>query len=665
MKCIAAIAFGLLSLCGVFFGTGSVQAAEKEAWKLVVMDPMAAPLSCACVAGVGQRRYELLGAYLKQEMGLPVEITFDESLVLARSRMTSGADLVIGKRSVVEFDARRMGIQLTPIATLTDRKGLDNLAGLVVVRHDDNAKSLEDLKGSVIALGPEDSDEVHQAALELFRRHGAMVDWKFKTFASIDAAVYAVADGEAKGALVSDFLPPLLEGCGKIAKDSLRVIAATDPVPFVTLFALSHVSDGEVSDLRRTLQQVSKESALLTALESKDGFVMSEPSLTTTQWTDWRGPLRAGFSPDVPQKLSNNRILWTADATGPAMAGIAATEKFVVVADKSKDLTSDIFRCLDASTGESIWTIEYPADRELEYTNAPRANPLIADDLVYLSGALGDIHCAELSTGKIVWKANLLERFGAQPLNWGQCSPPLLVDGRLIVNPGAKQASLAALDAKTGITLWQTPGHAAAYGAFIEATLGGRRQIVGYDSSSLGGWDPGNGARLWTLVPPGASDFNVTTPIVVDGKILLATENNATRLYAMDDKGCIVPEPISENQDFAPDTCTPVVTDSCAFGNAYGEFFCLDVRHGLKTHWSVKDEMFYDHANLISGKDRVLVWTTTCDLLLLRASSERYEVVSHIRPFPEDSAESMSHPAIIKNRLFLRDQTRIICLSLE
>src|SRR6185369_473196 len=103
---------------------------------------------------------------------------------------------------------------------------------------------------------------------------------------------------------------------------------------------------------------------------------------------------------------------------------------------------------------------------------------------------------------------------------WGMCSTPLIVDDLLIVNPGSANASLAALDGATGATRWVTPGLHAAYSAFICAEPGGRRQIVGYDRHSLGGWDVKTGKRLWKVVPPTEGDFNVPTPVAVDGGIV-------------------------------------------------------------------------------------------------------------------------------------------------
>ena len=278
-------------------------------------------------------------------------------------------------------------------------------------------------------------------------------------------------------------------------------------------------------------------------------------------------------------------------------------------------------------------------------------------------GAFGHLHCVEIDTGRIAWKRHLYREFGAEALVWGATSAPLIIGKRLIVNPGGKNASLVALDVDTGREVWRTPGHAAAYAAFIDAQLDGVRQIIGYDSASLGGWDPVTGKRLWTHVPRGASDFNVATPVVIGNRVLLATENNGTRLVSFDGKGHASATPAASNEDFAPDTCTPVVVGNRAYGAAYGELYCLDVEDGLRTVWVVQNDMFYDHVNVIAGKDRVLAWTMSGDLLLLRTGTDKYDVVSHLRPFGSDEIDSMSHPAIVDSAIFLRAKGKLACLS--
>src|SRR5438132_5976337 len=83
---------------------------------MVVMDPLAAPLSCPCVQGYAQRDYDQLAAYLTSELGSPVVAVYNASLPAALDRDTKGrADIVVGKHSVVQYDAKRVHLQLRPV----------------------------------------------------------------------------------------------------------------------------------------------------------------------------------------------------------------------------------------------------------------------------------------------------------------------------------------------------------------------------------------------------------------------------------------------------------------------------------------------------------------------------------------------------------------------
>ena len=649
----------------------STETAARPARTLhvVVMDPMAAPLSCACVAGQGQRDYDAWSQDLSRKTGWEVMLTFDESLKLAQRRTGLAADLIIGKHSVVRFDADNMQQQIRLVSRLSDPNGATTLSGVVLVRENDPARSLADLKGRSLTLGPIEDADCHAAARQLLREHNLTNSVSISAAGSLDECAYRLLDGETDAAVLPEFMPRFLEACGKMEPNALRVIGRTKPVPFVSLFATDRVNEQTENRIVATLAHVAENPELLQALESQRGFVAPGDRTAQTDqsggWADWRGPGRRGQSPHVPASLPERMdVAWSAEVTGPAMAGIAATDEFVVVADKDADLKRDIFRCYDARSGQPRWTLEYPSERFVDYTNAPRATPVIADHSVYLQGVWGELHCVDLRTGDVLWKRNLLTDFDGEELNWGYSVPPLIVDDRLIVAPGGPEASLIALHRETGETLWQTPGHAAAYSPFLVTSVRGSRQVIGYDVAGLAGWDPANGRRLWELIPPGQSDFHVGTPVEIDGRILLATENNATRLYEFGEDGKLDTDPIAWNDDLAPDTCTPVVINNRIYASAYGELYCLDLENQLRTVWSELNDLYYDHTNLIAGNDRVLIWNTTGDLVLIRADVDRYEVVAHTRVFDGD-VESMSHPAVVGNRLYLRSQNELKCLLLS
>ncbi|MBM3853779.1 MAG: hypothetical protein FJ399_11585 [Verrucomicrobia bacterium] len=637
-------------------------AAESPPLNLIVMDPLALPLSCTCIAGLGQRRYDLLAQHLQPFIGRSIKVTFDESLALATSRTGGRADVIVGKDAVVRSDAGNARLAVRPLAALTDEEGATQLRGVFLVRRTSPAKTIADLVGRTISLGPVEEEEAHGAVERTLKRLNTTA--QLKTARSLDDAALAMNDGEADAAVVSDFLPRLLEGCGKLERGSVRMIGETDPVPFIRVFATATVAPDLEEKIARGLAAVAGKPELLAALESKAGFVDLRQDVITA-WTDWRGPGRKGFVPQLPRRFpANPRKIWSSPLTGPALAGCAATEQFVVVPDKSADFKWDIFRGLSARDGKELWHLQYDAPDSLEYSNVPRAMPVIHDGLVYLQGALGHLHCVELATGKVIWNTHLFADFGATLLTWGACLPPLVVEDKLIVAPGARDASVVALDRKTGQVLWKSPGHAGAYGAFIHGTFNGVDQIIGYDVVSLGGWNPTTGQRLWTITPTDGADFNVTTPVLVGQRVLLATENNATRLYRFDGHGRLNPEPELKNNDLAPDTCTPAVVNGRIFATAYGELFCLDLNDQLKTLWRVADDMFQDHTNIVGSKDRVLIWTMSGDLLLLDAAASHYQVLSHLRPFPGKEIDSAAHPAFVGDRIYLRSSQELVGLRL-
>ncbi|NOX53974.1 MAG: PQQ-binding-like beta-propeller repeat protein [Planctomycetes bacterium] len=700
------------TLCGgifvlfSFLGLSSLGLAEQRQAPLTiaVMDPLAAPLSCACVEGYAQRDYDKLAVFLQNRLGRKVTVLYVEALQRALpAKPGDRLDLIIGKRALAEYDAAECRLSIRPIATLTDKRGKTTLTGLFVVGRTDPAQRLSDLKGYRIIFGPKDSAEKHQAAMDALRQEGISVPQATEIAPDCNEAALRVLENEGRtrvAAVISSYAQPLLEGCGTIDPGALRVVGQTAAVPFVTVFATASVSAEDRSAILAALEAVRKDRALLKALESRAGFVPlrkesaptsrqtehsapeaskhdrapdrsapanrvpAEPMIgSNKEWPQWRGPARNGLIDWLPKRLSPRpNMLWKKKLTGDGLAGIVGTEHVVIVSDRDDARQRDIFRCLDARTGRQLWQLSYSAPGDLDYGNSPRATPLIHDGRVYLLGAFGDLHCVRLDDGRVLWKRQLIREFRSELVTWGLTSSPLLVDGRLIVNPGAETASLVALEASTGKTVWRCPGFPSAYASFFVGEFGGRRQIVGYDQISLGGWDATTGKRLWSLIPPEEGDFNVPSPLRVGGQLLVASENNGTRLYGFRRDGTIIARPTAKNDDLLPDSTSPVVMDGKVYGCS-GELFCLDLREALRTVWRAADRAFEDHVSILAGDSRLLIASADGELLLVDVSKGRYRLVSRLRVF-DDEAGLLSHPALIGNRLYLRSKSSICCLEL-
>jgi len=387
-------------------------------------------------------------------------------------------------------------------------------------------------------------------------------------------------------------------------------------------------------------------------------------------WGDWRGPNRDGIFAGLPQTLpAEPKVLWRVELAAKGLGPVTATDTRVIVSDKDAFGTSDVWRCLDAQTGKELWTVEYEAGEKMDYTNAPRAAAVIEGDLVYLLGAFGDLYCVRLDSGKEVWYVNFRETFIPTVPTWGYCGTPLIVDDKLIVSTVAPEAAVVALNKLTGKVVWKTPGERPGYGALIVGTFGGKRQIVGHDRHTIGGWDVETGKRLWTVKPPEPNDYNVPTPVDLgDGRVLIATENNGTRIYAFNADGTIIAEPQALNEDLLPDSSSPVALDGRVWSTGSEGAYCLDLDDKLKTIWSSEEKPFSEYATFVGGNGRVLIITKGGLIALMPSRPKPDDRPAWVRVFEGDAdgePEVWSHPAFVGKRMYLRNHNEIICLLLE
>jgi len=657
--------------------------ADDAGLTLVVMDPLAAPLSCPCVKGYAQRDYAALGEHLAKATGRPVQVLFNESLVGAAGIVGRGkaarVDVVIGKRSVVEADAQRAGRTLVPVAALTDLEGATTQRGLVVVRGDDPAASLGDLARHAFLLGPADCAEKHAAARTLLESAGIAVPADGPVAeACSDGAEAVIAAGAAKpsATVISSYARPLLEGCGTIKRGDLKVVAETAEVPFIVAFVDGTLDADLRGSIAAALLAVRHDPVLRGALESKRGFEPVEPPAAPApaagdgagsggnpDWPGWRGPRRDGRVDWLPDTLPAKKVVrWKQVLFNEGLGGVAVAGNRVIVGDRDSTDTSDVFHGLDRESGERVWTLQYPAEGRLDYGNSPRATPLVHEGRAYLLGAFGHLHCVDVADGRILWRRHLRDDFGADDkLVWGTCSSPLVVDGALVVNPGGPEASLVALDPLTGAERWRVAGAPAAFASLVACEFAGRPTLVGFDRDACAGWDPSTGERLWSLPPRVAGDFHVPTPVPWDGGVILVGENNGCRLVRGDAAGSA--EIVAAYAALVPDMHTPVTAAGRLFAIHHGKAFCLGC-DDLVPVWTHAERSLKGHASLVASPDRVLAFTGGGELVLLDARAGGFEALSRQKLF-EREVSLFAHPALADDSIYVRGPRTLLRVALD
>ena len=246
---------------------------------IVVTDPLALPLACSCVKGYAQRKYEKLADFLQSKLGKSVRVVWSESIENAKKE--HGLDkktVFIGKDSVVRFDSKKLKLEVTPFAQLTDVKGSVNQRGVFVVRRDNPAASLLDLEGYRVLWGPEKCNEKSASPKSKLKELEIAIESEDVCDTCSVTARKLVEDSQATKVVgvISSYAERLLTGCGTIENGSLKVVGESDEVPFISVFLTEQFSPDERKAILEILLAVRSSSDLLAAMESKDGFVAYE-----------------------------------------------------------------------------------------------------------------------------------------------------------------------------------------------------------------------------------------------------------------------------------------------------------------------------------------------------------------------------------------------------
>ena len=170
--------------------------------------------------------------------------------------------------------------------------------------------------------------------------------------------------------------------------------------------------------------------------------------------------------------------------------------------------------CLDAKSGETIWQYRYaaPYDSAGMYPG-PRATPSLAGGCVFFSSPEGLVGCLDSRSGHLIWSLNIFQQFGVEPVEFGYSCAPSPSDGMLLLPVGRPNASMVALDAATGRTLWRSGGDPASHVPALPIELEGRKLVIGYLRNALAAFDLQTGDVVWRLGLSQGYDEHAAWPI--------------------------------------------------------------------------------------------------------------------------------------------------------
>lgn len=412
------------------------------------------------------------------------------------------------------------------------------------------------------------------------------------------------------------------------------------------------------------------EQQYLASLGKADKTAPSETSAAEIvagpgDWPGFRGPNRNGVVPGVrietDWKAHPPKQVWK-HPIGPGWGSVAAVARRLYTQEQRGE--EELVTCLDAKTGKELWT---HADKTRFWESmagaGPRATPTFDAGRVYTLGANGLLNCLDAATGKLLWSVDAAKESGAKLPMWGFAASPLVAHGLVVIHTGGPDGkSVLAYHADSGEPAWMAAAGAFSYASPHLVTFAGIEQILMATDEGLVSLDPASGKHFWKYDWPMPQVARIVQPHTIgDDKVLVGTGfGEGTRLLTVSREG----DAWKADAGWTSKSLKPYFNDFVTHkGHAYGFdneiFACIDLDKGER-NWRARG---YGSGQvvLLPDQDLLLVLTETGELALMKADPAKHTELARV---PALEGKTWNHPALVGNRLYVRNAEEIACFEL-
>jgi outer membrane protein assembly factor BamB len=401
-------------------------------------------------------------------------------------------------------------------------------------------------------------------------------------------------------------------------------------------------------------------------------------ALRADDWPQWRGPQRDGHVPAgvaVPSSLPPApKVVWHGSlGNGVASPVVSGGRVFCLDNQDGKETV----HAYEAASGKVIWSAALDeVHKDSQSPPGPRCTPLVDGDRVYVQSCRGQLQCLAAADGKVIWQANYVKDFGATFIGekgkaegatrHGYDGSPLIDGDHLIAEVGGKpDAAFVCFDKRTGKVLWKAQNETPAYAPSIIATIAGQRQIVAFMVEGVEAIDPADGKLLWRVPVKTALGRHVTTPVVANDMVVVASHQ----------VGLIGIKVTRDGRNFkahrawtAKESAINFASPVAVAGHLYGvgpnkNLICVDIATG-KQAWSKDGYLINDaghsHAGLIVMGENILILTDSGELVMVAADPSQCREIGRAQV----AGANWCNPAYADGRLYLRDAKELCCISL-
>lgn len=406
-------------------------------------------------------------------------------------------------------------------------------------------------------------------------------------------------------------------------------------------------------------------------------------------WPQWRGVNRDGVWKEtgIVEKFDSAeiRIRWRAPIANGYSGPTVADGRVYVMDRVVEPKEQERVHCFDWRTGTRLWTFAYDCVyKGIGYPDGPRASVTIEDGRAYSLGAMGNLHCLDAETGKVLWSKDLNTEYKIRMPIWGIAASPLIERDLVIVHiGGSDNACLVAFDKKTGQERWRALNDRANYSSPIVVTQAGKRVLICWTGDRIVGLDPQTGKLHWDYPFPSTREpLGIATPIVDKDRLYFSGfYDGSLMLRLVPDKPAV--EKIwqrrgqnERNTDALHSIIsTPILIGDYIYGvDSYGELRCLDANTGDRV-WENLTAVPRDRwatIHFVKNGDRVWMFNERGQLIIGRLTPQGFDEISRaqlIKPttgqLPQRHGVCWSHPAFAYKHVFARNDEELVCASLE
>jgi len=405
-------------------------------------------------------------------------------------------------------------------------------------------------------------------------------------------------------------------------------------------------------------------AALLTA------FTVVAARASSGDWPQWRGPDRTDVSKETGLLKSwpegGPKRVWLFEGAGLGYSGPAIVGGKLFTMGVREDAEQLI--AVDANTGKELWFAKIGEILKNGWGDGPRGTPTVAGTRVFTISGRGDVVCANVADGKILWQ-RAMKDFGGKTPNWGYTESVLVDGNKVVCTPGGAQGAIVALDKDKGELLWQSkdftdPAH---YSSIIVVNHGGKRQYVQLTEKHVVGIAAEDGKRLWSSDWPGRTAV-IPTPIFADGHVYVTAGYDAgSKLIKLSPSN--EPSDVYFSKEMVNHHGGVVLVDGHLYGHSDRVgWLCQNFKTGEKV-WAEKEAL---GKGAVTYADGMLYCVAEKDgtVALVEASPKGWKEHSRFKLEPQTTKRSSrgriwTHPVVAGGRLYLRDQELLSCYDVK